>query len=259
MDATTTAVKSADRALLVLEYLASVPTPRGLADIADALTIPRSSLHGLLRTMQNRGWLSTDDLDGGLHYRIGPQALTVGASYLQSDDIFRRTTPLLDAISLELGETIHLGELQNGEVMYLEKRDARHSLRLVSGVGMRLPAYATALGKMLLSELDDAALSARLAAPRPVLTPKTLVDEKMLRDDLAATAARGYAIDDEESTEGVRCFSFPIGAERPHRYAISCSVPVARLDRVREAHIIEVMGKAAADFSEPSGIGVLQR
>lgn len=258
MDASTTAVKSADRALLVLEYLSAVRTPRSLSDIADVLRIPRSSLHGLLRTMQHRGWLSSDDSDGGLRYRIGPQALTVGASYLQSDDIVRRATPMLDALSLELGETLHLGELQSTEVMYLEKRDARHSLRLVSGIGVRLPAYATALGKMLLSELDDAALSARLAAPRVALTPKTLVDEKMLRDDLAATAARGYAIDDEESTEGVRCFSFAIGSGAPHRYAISCSVPVARLDRALEAHIVTVMGEAAARFSEPAGIGVLQ-
>ena len=259
MDASIMAVKSADRALLVLEYLASVRTPRGLAEIADALTIPRSSLHGLLRTMQNRGWLSTDESDGGLRYRIGPKALTVGASYLQSDDIVRRSTPMLDALSLELGETIHLGELQGVEVMYLETRDARHSLRLVSGIGVRLPAYATALGKMLLSELDEATLAARLAAPRHALTPNTLVDEKMLRDDLTATAARGYAIDDEESTEGVRCFSFALGAGHPHRYAISCSVPVARLDRALEAHIVGVMGKAAAEFSEPMGLGVLQR
>lgn len=258
MDASTSAVKSADRALLVLEYLASVRTPRALAEIADALTIPRSSLHGLLRTMHNRDWLSTDGNDSGARYRIGPKALTVGATYLQSDDIVRRSTPMLDALSLELGETIHLGELQGMEVMYLEKRDARHSLRLVSGIGVRLPAYATALGKRLLCELDETTLAARLALPRRALTPKTLVEEKMLRDDLAATAARGYAIDDEESTEGVRCFSFALGDGYPHRYAISCSVPVARLDRALEANIISVMDAAAAGFSDPVGLGVLQ-
>ena len=258
MDASHTAVKSADRALLVLEYLSGEEAPRGLASIADSLAIPRSSLHGLLRTMQYRGWLSTDESDGGVRYRIGPQALTVGASYLKSDDIVRRSAPMLDALSLELGETIHLGELQNVDVMYLEKRDARHSLRLVSGIGVRLPAYATALGKMLLSELDEATLAARLAVPRHALTPKTLVDEKMLRDDLTATAARGYAIDDEESTEGVRCFSFAIGTGRPRRYAISCSVPVARLDRALEARVVGVMGDAAAGFSEPVGIASLR-
>ena len=209
--------------------------------------------------MQNRGWLSTDESDGGLRYRIGPKALTVGASYLQSDDIVRRSTPMLDALSLELGETIHLGELQGIEVMYLEKRDARHSLRLVSGIGVRLPAYATALGKMLLSELDEATLAARLAVPRRALTPKTLVDEKMLRDDLTATAARGYAIDDEESTE--ECAASPSPWGRGVRTATRLVAPCPSLasDRALEAHIIGVMGEAAAGFSDPVGLGVLQR
>ena len=154
-DESSTAVKSANRALIVLEYLASAGSPKSLGEIADALVIPKSSLHGLLRTLQQRGWLSVDESDAGLRYRVGPQALTVGASFLLSDDIVRRSTGLLDNLSLRIGETIHLGVLENVEVMYLAKRDAKHNLRLVSGVGVRLPAYATALGKVLLAELDE--------------------------------------------------------------------------------------------------------
>lgn len=146
MNEVTTAVKSADRALIVLEHLAQARSPRSLAEIADALEIPRSSLHGLLRTMAGRGWLAVEDADGGVKYRIGAQALTVGASFLLSDDIVTRSAPLLDELSMELGETVHLGVLEGAEVVYLAKRDARHNLRLVSGVGVRLPAYATALG-----------------------------------------------------------------------------------------------------------------
>lgn len=257
MGESSNAVKSADRALTVLEHLATARKPRSLTEIAEALRIPKSSLHGLLRTMQNRGWLSVDENDAGLKYRVGPQALTVGASFLLSDDIVRRSTGMLDALSLELGETIHLGVLDNVEVMYLAKRDARHNLRLVSGVGVRLPASATALGKALLAELDEVSLARRLEAPRSALTPSTLVMETHLRADLLETRVRGYAIDDQESTEGVRCFAVPLGVSSPRRYAISCSTPVTRLDARRERHIVDVLTNAASEFSESEEIGPL--
>ncbi len=253
------AVKSADRTLMVLEHLAAAAASHNLAEIADALDIPRSSLHGLLRTMQGRGWLSIDHSDGGLRYRVGPQALTVGASYLLSDDIVRRSSDTLDYLANVLGETIHLGLLENMEMMYLAKRDASHSLRLVSAVGVRLPAYATALGKVLLAELDEESLSQRLAFPRTALTSKTLTAESALRQDLIATRSRGYAVDDEESTVGVRCFAVALGKSSPRRYAISCSVPVVRLDDNVERRIVDALKRSAAEFSEPARIGAFTR
>lgn len=256
-DEKATAVKSADRTLSVLEYLATTHAPRSLGEIAEALEIPKSSLHGLLRNMQSRGWLSTDESDAGLRYRVGPQALTVGASYLLSDDIVRRSSAMLDSLSFELGETIHLGVLEGMDVMYLAKRDARHNLRLVSGVGVRLPAYATALGKVLMAELDRGVLAQRLSLPRRYLTPKTLVDERQLRADLAETVSRGYAIDNEESTEGVRCFAVPLGGATPHTHAVSCSVPVARLDDGFQELVVQTLLRASAEFSEPEGIRLL--
>lgn len=140
-DEQTPMVKSADRALSVLEY---------------------------------RGWLSAEDSDAGARYRVGPQALAVRASYLRGDDIVRRSSAVLDQLSLNHGETVHLGELNGIEIMYLAKRDARHSLRLVSGVGVRLPAYATALGKMLPAEPDLDAMPSILLRPRQQLPSRTL-------------------------------------------------------------------------------------
>lgn len=251
------AVKSADRTLSVLEYLAESREPRTLAELANALGIPKSSLHGLLRNLHARGWLSTDGADSGLRYRIGPQALTVGASYLRSDDIVQRSSPALDKLSLQLGETLHLGVLEGMEVMYLAKRDARHNLRLVSGIGVRLPAYATALGKVLLSELAPDQLAQWLSLPRRYLTPKTLVNERLLRADLAVTRKRGYAVDDEESTEGVRCFAVPLGHREPYSHALSCSVPIARLDPALEDLVVTSLKAAAVAIPQPEGIVLL--
>jgi DNA-binding IclR family transcriptional regulator len=254
MDDTSMAVKSADRALVILEYLAAGRVPRSPTEIAENLRIPRSSLHGLLRTLQSRGWVTMEEGDFGLRYRIGPQALTVGGAYLLSDEIVRRSAAVMDGLSLDLGETIHLGELQGSEVLYLAKRDARHNLRLMTGVGVRVPAFETGLGKMLLSDLDQRALEALFSGPRSPMTAKSLVSNADLFADLVATEARGYAIDDEESTEGVRCFAFALGGARPRRYAISCSVPTARLDAEFESRVLACLSAAARALSIPESM-----
>ena len=243
-------VKSADRTLTVLEYLAETGSARTLAEIADALQLPKSSVHGLLRNLLSRGWLSTDGEGAGVRYRIGPQALTVGAAYVAGDDIVRRSESIFDALSAELGETVHLGILDGTDIVYLAKRDAAHSLRLVSGIGIRLPAYATALGKMLMARADERTLARILDAPRRRLTAKTLVDEGALLDDLEQTRVRGYAVDDEESTEGVRCFAVALGTRAPFTHAISCSVPIARLSADFEGRVIGELIRAAERFAE---------
>jgi DNA-binding IclR family transcriptional regulator len=247
-DGTWSVVKSADRTLEVLEHLAASPVTRSLREISDALRIPRSSLHGLLRTMQNRGWVDADKT--GTRFWIGPQSLMIGASYLAIDHIVANTSNLLDSLSLELGETIHLGVLKGTDVMYLAKRDAHHSLRLVSAVGMCVPAHATALGKLLMSDWDPATIRQDLHAPFQSLTSKTLTDFPELEVDLQAIRDRGYAIDNEESTEGVRCFAVALGVVRPRTHAISCSVPIARLDDAFEKHIVEVLRTAICRYIE---------
>ena len=257
MDETSTAVKSADRTLRILDYLAAGRVPRSPTEIAESLGIPRSSLHGLLRTLQSRGWVTMEEGDFGLRYRIGPQALTVGGAYLLSDDVIRRSAEVMDALSLELGETIHLGELQGSEVLYLAKRDAHHNLRLMTGVGVRVPAFATGLGKMLLSDLDERSLESLFSRPRAPITSKSLVSNEDLFADLAAIVTRGYAIDEQESTEGVRCFAFALGGSRPRRYAISCSVPIARLDAEFEARVLSALSRAVGEMSMPQAVSVV--
>jgi len=247
-DDATGSVKSADRALSILEHLAATAEPQSLADIAKSLSIPKSSLHGLLRTMQTRGWVQPDE--SGMRYWIGPHALTVGASYLARDGFVAATAKMLDTMSLELGETVHLGSLDGPDIVYLAKRDARHSLRLVSGVGVRLPAYATALGKVLLAELAPEAVGSHLLLPLKKLTPHTIVDTEAFAADLQATRSRGYAIDEQESTEGVRCFAAALGTTGPRTHAISCSVPLARLDAEFQKHVVSTLLSAVASYED---------
>ena len=121
-----------------------------LVELARELDIPKSSLHGILRTMIARGWVETDAT--GTRFGLGVRALQVGAAYLDSDDTVGLVASLLDELAQEFGETVHLGRLDGADVVYIAKRESMHPLRLFSAIGRRLPAHATALGKALLAQ-----------------------------------------------------------------------------------------------------------
>jgi DNA-binding IclR family transcriptional regulator len=220
-------VKSADRTLEVLEVLASSPNRRGLGELARELGIPKSSLHGILRTMAKRGWVEADPT--GTRFGLGVRALQVGAAYLDADSAVGLVAGVLDELAAEFGETVHLGRLDGAHVVYLAKRESVHPLRLFSAIGRRLPAHATALGKVLLAERSAAQLDAILPDPLPTLTPRTITDRAALDADLARVREQGYAVDHEENTDGIACFAVAVPYRQPATDAISISVPVARL------------------------------
>lgn len=228
-------VKSADRTLEVLEALAASGRRRSLVDLSRSLDIPKSSLHGILRTMMQRGWVEVDD--GGTRFGLGVRALQVGAAYLETDDTVGLLAGVLDDLSRQFGETVHLGRLDGPYVVYMAKRESVHPLRLYSAIGRRLPAHATALGKVLLAERTDEAVHGLLTWPLAALTPHTITDRDALYADLAAVRERGYAIDNQENTEGLVCFAVAAPLHSPAVDAVSLSVPVARLGRGVEERI----------------------
>lgn len=237
-----TAVKSADRALRILELLGSVGERMTLGQMAAELHVPKSSLHALLRTLEAREWVETDE--SGLRFALGVRALLAGASYLSTDDVVALANEILDDLGERISETVHLGRLDGDQMVYLAKRESSQSLRLVSAVGVRLPAHATALGKILLADRTDEEVEHLLRQPLVQLTNKTITSLSALKRELAAIRQRGYAIDDEESTVGLRCFAVSVRTETPSRYAMSCSVPTVRLDKRSTAMIVAELQRA---------------
>jgi len=235
-------VKSAYRALDVLEAMAAGPA--SLAELSRTLGIPKSSLHGLLRTLAERGWVATTD--GGTRFRLGLRALQVGTQFVDEDDLVARVAPTLDRLAAATGETVQQARLDGDEVVYLAKRDSPHPVRLISRIGSRLPAHATALGKALLAARGDEAVRALLLPPLASLTERTLIEWEPLAADLARTRARGYAVDDGEAADGLRCFAVVVPADRGHSSepptdAVSVSVPTFRLDERREDELVKAL------------------
>ncbi|WP_432839116.1 IclR family transcriptional regulator [Dactylosporangium sp. CA-092794] len=238
----TNPVKSADRTLDILEALATAG-PLTLAELTRRLDIPKSSLHGILRTMAARGWIAAEATG---RFRLGLRALQVGAAYLDADDTVGLLAGILDELNARFGEATHLGRLDGADITYVAKRDSVHPLRLYSAIGRRLPAHATALGKALLAARTDAEVDALLPDPLPALTPHTITDRAALRAELAEIRARGYAVDREENTEGIVCVARTVGTRAPVTDAISLSIPRTRVSATTIPDVAEALAEAVA-------------
>lgn len=233
-------VKSAVRTVELLEYLAArQDKPARIREISEALDMPRSSAHALLRTLMDQGWVRCDDT--GALYGIGIRALLVGTSYLDGDPYLPMIAPFLDDLRTDWGETFHLGRLDGTDIVYLATRESQQYRRATSRVGCRLPAHATALGKALLAERVGAERRSHLPDELVALTPRTVTCHDELDDALETVRIRGYATDDEENTTGVRCFAVALRYTWPAQDAISASVPLSRLTAERERALVEAL------------------
>jgi DNA-binding IclR family transcriptional regulator len=233
-------VKSAARTVEILEFLAARQNkPVRLRELSEALGVPRSSLHALLRTLVSYGWVRADS--SGTLYGIGIRALLAGTSYLDTDPYLPLVTPYLDELREKLDETFHFGRIDGNDVVYLATRESSQYLRPYSRVGRRLPAYSTSLGKAILSDMSPEQREQHLPVDLAPLTPRTITDRPELHAELDTTRERGYAIDNEENTLGLRCFAVPLHYAEPATDALSASIPLGRLSPEREDEIISTL------------------
>jgi DNA-binding IclR family transcriptional regulator len=197
-----------------------------ITDIARETGIPNSSVTNILAALVETGLIRRT----GAGYSIGPAVVEFASAFLRSDDPvqrFRDFVPSTEALS---AETAQLATLAGDEVLFLARHDGAQPITLTSGVGRRLPASSTAIGKSMLAQLEPDELSATLTDPLPRLTDRshrTLAD---LSEDLAATRERGYSIDDEEAAPNVMCLAVAVDTpEGEPRYAVSTTLFKERL------------------------------
>lgn len=235
-------VKSADRTLEVLETLAAAPRRMSLVELSRQLGVPKSSMHGVLKTMERRGWVEADGT--GTRFSLGMRALLVGAAYVESDDAVSQAQPVLDWLSDSIGETVHLGRLDGPDIVYLAKRESKHPLRMYSALGRRLPAYATALGKALLAQRRPREVDELYRWPLARLTDNTICEREAFQTELAGIRKRGHALDHEENAEGISCFAVHLNTGTPPTDAISISIPVFRITGETEREAVYLLHQA---------------
>ncbi len=239
-------VKSAARALDLLDEIAA-NGPGTQLQLSTRLSIPKSSLHALLRTMVDRGWLQTDPT--GSVYQLGIRSLVVSSAYLSGDPVLARAAGIMDEIAAATEETVNLGRLAGSDVIYTAKRESLHPLRMHSPVGRRLPAYSTALGRAVLAERSPEERATMVPEEIAAITERTLTSRDEVLTIIDRAAQVGYAAESDESCIGVRCFGVALPFTRPAVDGISVAVPMSRLTPEREDHIVETLLSVRARLS----------
>ncbi|AYY12599.1 IclR family transcriptional regulator [Actinobacteria bacterium YIM 96077] len=197
------------RGFEVLEALAEEGRPLGPARVAERVGLDKATVSRLLATLSHAGYVTRDPTAG--NYRITARVLRLSRAFLEQCDLRGIARPHLTRLRDEVGETVHLGQADGDQIAYIDKLETARSVRLVSAIGQTMPVTTTALGKAMLSALDEPDRSMIISAlGLPARTARSLTDPQDLIDDLDRTARRGYAIDQEENEDGVICVAVPV-------------------------------------------------
>ena len=240
------------RAARILDVMAeSAGEPVGPSELARRLGLPKSSIANICGALADAGLIRRI----GTGFALGRRLAELGGAYLSTVDQVQEFYDASRRLPTGSEETVQFAVLDGLEVTYLARHDGRQPVRLTSGVGRRLPAFSTATGKAALASLDEADLSRRLAGlttlPQPTRRAHRTVDELLV--DLAEIRRRGYAVDDEETMEGVVCYGIAIPGHRPGEgpHAASITLLKARATFDRVPVLIADLHRLAARLSDP--------
>lgn len=216
-------VQSVARALSLVEILAEENRDLSLTELSKKTGWPKSTVHGLIATLRDYHMVDQSEETG--HYRLGIRLFELGNKVKRSWDISEIAKPYLRKLNSELNEMVQLAMENKGEVLYMEKIDSNRMMRIVSEIGIRLPIHCSGLGKAILAYKEEYEVKKILTEKgmRP-MTAKTIVSVPEFLKEMEVIRERGYAMDDQEIMDGLRCVAVPIfNADDEVNYAISVS------------------------------------
>jgi IclR family transcriptional regulator, KDG regulon repressor len=242
-----------DRAAQILDCFGFDHQELSVSEIGAKTGLHRSTAHRILMALEYNDLIKQNPSTGKYHlgiklFKLGHQAV----SQLNLREICR---PFLSRLMNDTKETIHLAVLDDDQVLYLDKVEGPHALRMPSRVGRYIPTYCTSLGKAMLSCLDDQEVKSILR--RQTLKPhteNTVKNINQLLADLGSVRKRGYAVDNEEIEIGLRCVGAPLRDYTGGMVgAISVAAPSARLSEKNTPVIGRMVIAIAAGISQKLG------
>ena len=249
-------IRSVQRALTVLRTFLAHDSGISASLLSQETGLDPSTVFRLLVTLEAQGFVEVDPKSG--KYQPGVVLLELGSRFLKNNDIRSRSIGHLERLRDRFGETVHLTVLDGNEVVYLEKLAGLRPIGFMSSrVGDRNPAHCTGVGKALLAYLPDAELARRYPNGRlKRYTAHTITSLKALRAELKSVRSLGYAVDQEEHEEGVKCVAVPTFDHQGIAAAVSVSGPVDRMeDHLAHDELIGALLDAARQISAQMGWG----
>jgi len=244
------------KGLNLIEILAQSAEGMTAVELANSVGVHKTTAYRYLNTLLQGGYVDTD---GDARYHLGNKILELGSQLLRRMPLRETARPFLLKLSADTHKTVHLCVLDGHDIVYIDKVENQQSLPMMSRIGSRAPAYCTGVGKALLSSLPtDHVVSLLGGLTLEKRTPTTITDAVKLLEEIKATAERGYAIDDGEHEEGIKCFAAPL-----RRYGGDASAAVSVTGLKRElsddqavAETVLLLMKAAEEISRAWGCSV---
>jgi IclR family acetate operon transcriptional repressor len=246
-------VQSLTRGLSILETLARAEGGLTLTDVSQRVTLPPSTTHRLLATLEKTGYVyQAGDL--GLWY-VGLQAFTVGSSFLANRDFVAQSHAYMRRLMEQAGETANLAILDGTEAVFIDQVQCRETMRTIVKLGSRVPLHASGVGKAIFATLHDEEIDAILKVKGlPRITPHTITMPETMWAALRVIRQRGFSFDDEEHLPGTRCVAAPIYNEHAESLgAISIAGPSARLPDERIRQLGPLVAHTAEDITRKLG------
>ncbi len=221
-------VQALDRAFAVLDLLGESDTPLGLAQVAASLQLHKSTAHRFLMVLERHHMV---ERTGTGKFRLGLRLFDLGNRAIEQYDLRDRAQPHLRRLVAETEETAHLCILEQARVIYIDKIEPARSVRMITRIGASNPVHCTSVGKAILAFLPEERIADIIRRTRfERFTHRTIANAEGLRAEIEKTRRRGYAVDDEELEEGLRCIAVPIlDAQRQPVGAVSISGPSFRV------------------------------
>ncbi len=250
-------IPAAERTLNLLRAMAEIGQPVTAARLAKRIGIPRSSCYQLLEVLKNQGFAIHFKQDR--RWGLGLSAWELGSAYQRHAPLERLAKPVITKLVSELAQKTpvvgHLGVLDGSDVLYLLEQRPTKSLKLVTDVGVRLPAHLTASGRAMLAHLDQKQLSAsfrgRDLATRTNLGPKTL---RELKDILTAEKGQGFALEVDEVTMGYASVGVAIVDHLGHPMAgLAITLQSRELEKLQLSQLAQMLIASANDLSRKFG------
>ena len=239
------------KALEVLDQVAGFDRPVRFTELLSRSAYPKATLYRLLQTLTSQSMLYYDA--DRQTYAPGPRLVRLAHAAWRQFSLAPVARPFVEALAREVGQTVHLAQLDHGQVLYVDKRNPADPIEMFAQAGKVGPAYCTGVGKAMLACLDEPALEDALARQSyHRFTDGTLTSRDALLSELAEIRACGHAHDREEHEPGIICIAAAIRARTGRPLGgLSITTSVERLDlRSLEAHLPRLKSTAAAIAEE---------
>lgn len=197
-------VQSVDRSLSILEVLSDYENGLGITEISEKVKLHKSTVHRLLATLIYKGYVKQQDKDN--KYKLTLKLFELGNKKIQKMDLVAVAKPYLKELVEKTNEVAHLVVTEDTEIIYVGKEESQNTIRTHSTIGDRRPLYCTAVGKSILSYMEDDKIQEIWNKSNvQKLTEYTITDFDEFKEYLNKVRKNGYAVDEQENEIGVRC------------------------------------------------------